>query len=280
MIKPLSWLLCLFMSLFLQANEPQKLVFAPLPTQSEESVFKTFSPMVRYLEKTLHVSISFHFSHSYEALLTDIHQGIVDIAYLGPLPYIELKATSAFVEPLVFFNKANGKPLYRCVLVAWGDSYAPLSKLNNYHSFALTDPLSTCGFLSVSGLLRGAKHFLDEHPFSYLGTHDEVALSVVKGRFDYGGVEEDVAHRYQHLGLSIVAQTNLIPSFALVANTQTLSPNLQQKVTEALLNAPESEYQMWGKGINKGVSLANDDVYAPVRIMRLENLVSQRGTVQ
>jgi len=268
------------MSLSLQANEPQKLVFAPSLIQSEESVFKTFAPMVHYLEKTLHVSISFHFSRSYEALLADIHQGVVDIAYLGPLPYIELKATSAFVEPLVFFNKANGKPLYRCVLVAWGDSYEPLSKLNNYHSFALTDPLSTCGYLSVSGLLRDAEQSLNEHPFSYLRTHDEVALSVVKGRFNYGGVEEDAAHRYQHLGLSIVAQTDLLPSFALVANTQTLSPSLQQKITEALLNAPESEYQMWGKGINKGVSLANDDVYAPVRIMRLKNLASQQGTVQ
>jgi phosphonate transport system substrate-binding protein len=130
----------MFVGIFLHANEPQKIVFAPLPLQSEESVFKTFAPMVHYLEKTLHVSISFHFSTSYEALLADIEKGSVDIAYLGPLPYIELKANASFVEPLIFFNEANGKPFYRCVLVAWGPSYEPLSKLNTYHSFALTDP--------------------------------------------------------------------------------------------------------------------------------------------
>ena len=279
MMKPLCYFLMVFVGLFLHANEPQKIVFAPLPTQSEESVFKTFAPMVHYLEKTLHVSIVFHFSDSYEALLADIQKGSVDIAYLGPLPYIELKANASFVAPLVFFNEANGKPFYRCVLVAWGASYEPLSKLTNYHSFALTNPLSTCGYLSVSGLLRDAGHSLDEQPFSYLGKHDEVALSVVRGRFDYGGVKSDVAQSYAHLGLDIVAQTEPMPSFALIANTQKLSASLQRSITDALLMAPKSEYHTWGKGINKGVALAHDGAYAPVRIMRLENIVSKLGTL-
>lgn len=279
-MKLLCHFFIVFVGLLLHAKEPQKIVFAPLPLQSEESVFKTFAPMVHYLEKTLHVSISFHFSDSYEALLADIEKGSVDIAYLGPLPYIELKANASFVEPLVFFNEANGKPFYCCVLVAWGPSYEPLSKLNTYHSFALTDPLSTCGYLSVSGLLREAGHSLDEQPFSYLGKHDEVALSVVKGRFDYGGVKDDVAQSYAHLGLDIVAQTEPMPSFALIANTQKLSASLQKGITEALLHAPKSEYHTWGKSINKGVSLAHDDAYVPVRIMRLENIVSKLGTLQ
>ena len=280
MMKRLCRFLMVFVGLFMHANEPQKLVFAPLPTQSEESVFKTFAPMVSYLEKTLHTSISFHFSPSYEALLADIQHGKVDIAYLGPLPYIELKATFPSVEPLVFFHEANGKPMYRCVLVAWGESYEPLAKLNNYHSFALTDPLSTCGYLSVSGLLREAGHSLDEQPFSYLGKHDEVALSVVRGRFDYGGVKHDVAENYAHLGLDIIAQTDPMPSFSLVANTQKISQTLQKSIKEALLNAPKSEVQTWGKGINKGVSLASDDAYVPVRIMWLENVIATQGTIQ
>lgn len=280
MKKLLCHVLMMFVGIFLHANEPQKIVFAPLPLQSEESVFKTFAPMVHYLEKTLHVSISFHFRDSYEALLADIQHGRVDIAYLGPLPYIELKAHAPFVEPLVFFNEANGKPLYRCVLVASGESYEPLSKLSSYHSFALTDPLSTCGYLSVSGLLRDAGHSLDKQHFVYLGKHDEVALSVVKGRFDYGGVKSDVAQSYEHLGLDIVAQTDLIPSFALIANTQKLSIAFQKRIAEALLTAPKSEYHTWGKSINKGVSLASDDAYAPVRIMQLKNSVAKTGTIK
>lgn len=280
MHKVLLGLILSMTALFLDANEPQKLVFAPLPTQNEESIFKTFSPMVHYLEKSLNVTISFHFSPSYEALLADIQQGKVDIAYLGPLPYIELKTTSSFVEPLVFFNEANGKPMYRCVLVAWGDSYLPLSKLNSFHSFALTDPLSTCGYLSVSVLLREAGKSLDQQPFAYLGKHDEVALSVIKGRFDYGGVKSDVARAYAHLGLDVVAQTAPIPSFALVSNSQKLSQSFQKHITEVLLTAPASEYKTWGKGINKGVSLAHDDAYEPIRAMRRESTLVKQGTAQ
>lgn len=280
MIKPLYLLFSLFMVLSVYAKEPQKVVFAPLPTLGQESIFKTFAPMVHYLEKTLHVSIHFHFTDSYEALLEDIQKGVVDIAYLGPLPYLKLKESFSFAQPLVFFNEADGKPHYRCVLIAWGDAYEPLLKLTPYHSFALTDPLSTCGYLSVSGVLRDAGFSLEDQPFSYLGKHDEVALSVVKGRFDYGGVKEDVARSYEHLGLSIVAQTEFIPSFALVANTQKLSSELQKGISEALLNAPKSEFKTWGKGIRTGVSVAHDDAYMPVRIMRLESIVSTQGVIQ
>ncbi len=280
MMKSSHLLFFLFMTVFIHATEPQKVVFAPLPALGQESIFKTFAPMVHYLEKTLHVSIHFHFTDSYEALLEDIKSGVVDIAYLGPLPYVKLKESFSFAQPLVFFNEADGKPHYRCVLVAWGDAFEPLSRLNPYHSFALTDPLSTCGYLAVSGVLRDAGYALEEQPFSYLGKHDAVALSVVKGRFDYGGVKEDVARTYAHLGLSVVAQTEFIPSFALVANTQKLSSTLQKEMTEALLNAPPSEFHTWGKEIRAGVSVAHDDAYTPVRIMRLENIVSSQGAIR
>jgi len=275
-----SAMLLLFCAMLSYAREPQKLVFAPLPTHTKESVFQTFAPMVHYLEKTLHVSIEFHFSDSYESLLAAIQKGDVDFAYLGPLPYVELKATTPLVEPLVFFKEANGQSTYTCVLVAWGDAYEPLSKLNAYHSFALTDPLSTCGTLSVSSLLQEAGHALEQQPFAFLGRHDEVALSIIKGRFDYGGVKSDVAQTYQHLGLEVVAQTEPIPSFALVANTQKLSAALRSSITKALMEAPASEYATWGKSIRNGTDEASDEAYASVRLMKLEQQVREQGVLK
>jgi phosphonate transport system substrate-binding protein len=276
-----AWvLLVMFYALSSYASEPKKLFFAPLPTQSEESVFQTFAPMVHYLEKTLHVSIQFHFSNSYEALLASIQNGDVDFAYLGPLPYVELKAATPLVEPLVFFKEANGQSTYTCVLVAWGDAYEPLVKLNPYHSFALTDPLSTCGYLSVSALLQEVGQDLGHQPFFYLGRHDEVALSIVKGRFDYGGVKSDIAQSYKHLGLEVVAQTEPIPSFALVANTQKLSAALRSSITKALMEAPASEYATWGKSIRHGTDVASDEAYMPVRVMKLERSVREQGVLK
>lgn len=280
MMKTICQLFCLFVGFYLHASEPQKLIFAPMPLQNEENMFKIFSPMVHYLEKTLHVTISFHFSTSYKSFLEKIEENTIDIAYIGPLPYVELKKNASFVEPLVFFNEADGKPFYRCTLVAWGESYRPLSKLSPYHSFALTEPLSTCGYLSVSNLLREAGQALEEQPFSYLGRQDKVALSVVKGQFEYGGVKDEIAKTYAHLGLEVVAQTEPLPAFVLIANAQKLSPEFRNKITEALLYAPKSEYQTWGKGINKGVSLASDAAFDSVRILRLEDIVAKQGAAQ
>ena len=272
--------LFLFCAMLSYAREPQKLVFAPLPTHTKESVFQNFAPMVHYLEKTLHVSIEFHFSNSYEALLTSIQNGEIDFAYLGPLPYVELKTATPLVEPLVFFKEANGQSTYTCVLVAWGDAYEPLSKLGAYHSFALTDPLSTCGTLSVSSLLHEAGHALEQQPFSFLGRHDEVALSVIKGRFDYGGVKSDVAQTYKHLGLEVVARTKPIPSFALIAHTQKLSAALRSSITKALMEAPASLYTTWGKSIQYGTDVASDEAYTSVRMMKRHHDLREQGLLQ
>lgn len=279
-VKAFLMALVLFYGIFLGANEPKKLIFAPLPTSDAQSIFQTFSPMVNYLEKTLHVKIEFHFSQSYAEFLTSLKNGEIDLAYIGPLPYVELRNTYPFVEPLVFFNESNGKPFYTCSLIAWGDAYVPLSKLNSYHSFALTDPLSTCGYLAVWGFLNETGHNLDDQPFEYIGNHDSVALSVVKGRFDYGGVKSDIASKYAHLGIEVVAQTQPIPAFALIAETQRVSFELRQALAKVLIGVPLKERLEWGKTIKHGCSLAEDKAFDSMRIMQLERIVKQKGSLQ
>ena len=279
-VKAFLMALVLFYGIFLGANEPKKLIFAPLPTSDAQSIFQTFSPMVNYLEKTLHVKIEFHFSKSYAEFLTSLKNGEIDLAYLGPLPYVELGEIYPYIEPLVFFNESNGKPFYTCSLIAWGDAYEPLTKLNSYHSFALTDPLSTCGYFGVWGLLNQAGHNLDDQPFVYIGNHDSVALSVVKGRFDYGGVKSDIASKYAHLGIEVVAKTEPIPAFTLIADTQRVSFELRQALAKVLIGVPLKERLEWGKTIKHGCSLAEDKAFDSMRIMQLERIVKQKGSLQ
>jgi hypothetical protein len=51
---------------------------------------------------------------------------------------------------------------------------------------ALTQPLSTCGFLAASGLLREHGSDLAKNFYRYVNKHDEVAMAVVRGEFDAG----------------------------------------------------------------------------------------------
>ena len=252
------------------ASEPKKLIFAPLPTQSKETVVEMFTPMVRYLEKHLHVSIEYRFSSSYAQMLASMEAGEIDIAYLGPLPYVEIHAKHPSYLPLLFFNESNQKPFYTCAIVAW-DASKSLSKLTPKDRFALTDPLSTCGYFSVEGLLKNVQQSLTNQPFTYIGKHDTVALEVVKGNFEFGGLKSDIARQYGHLGLEIVAETALFPSFALIADTKKLSKEHTDAIVKALIEVEEKERLQWHKSIRYGVTYADDKAYDTIRRIQSES---------
>lgn len=269
-------LFLLSMVSLVQADEVKKLVFAPLPTQSKESVVEMFTPLVRYLEKALHVSIEYRFSSSYAQMLESMEAGAIDIAYLGPLPYLEIHAKRASFTPIVFFNEASKKPFYTCTIVAW-DASKRLSEITPNDRFALTDPLSTCGYFSVERLLGGVGKSLAHQPFTYIGKHDLVALEVIKGHFEFGGIKNDMAHNYAHLGLEIVAQTEPVPAFALVVDRKRLSSERIQALEKALLEAEEQEYALWHKSMKYGLTRADDSAYEAIRRMQQESHVATKA---
>jgi phosphonate transport system substrate-binding protein len=187
------------------------------------------------------------------------------MAYLGPLPYVLLKQRHDFVEPLVFFNEPDGEPFYSCAIVAWNPLGVSLERISSRRAFALTSPLSTCGVLSVEAMLTRSNQSLREHTSKFLGKHDAVALSVVRGEFDYGGVKESIGRAYAHLGLEVIALTPPLPGFALVVNTQKLSQAKQNTLKKALLGASKEAMKQWGGSISHGTIEAHDEDYQRVR---------------
>ncbi|MCP5407846.1 MAG: PhnD/SsuA/transferrin family substrate-binding protein [Chromatiaceae bacterium] len=69
----------------------------------------------------------------------------------------------------------------------------------------------------------------DLKDYAYLGRHERVALAVVHGDFDAGGLREDVARLYLDRGLRIIAESPLLPPHVIVAR-----PGLAPSVTDAL----------------------------------------------
>jgi phosphonate transport system substrate-binding protein len=98
-------------------------------------------------------------------------------------------------------------------------------------------------------------------PYRYVGTHDEVALSIIRGDFQMGGMKESIAREYASLGLEVIQTTPLIPGFSLVVNTQTLSLEQIEKIKSILLAAPKEVYQTWGKDIRYGMSETDMEMF-------------------
>ena len=267
----LSWL-CALLSIIVTGTataQAETIRFAPLPMENRETVVKQYRPMVLYLEKSLNVTIEFVFADNYADILNNFIAGQIDLAYLGPLPYVELRAKDSQAEPLVHFNEASGQPMYTCAIVTLADSPLQLQGLKN-KKIALTQPLSTCGYLSVNGLLREQGGSLEDNRYTYLDKHDAVALAVVRGEFDAGGLKTAIGKKYGHMGLKILAETAPMPSFGLVGNRATMSTTTMQALREALTKlAPvagdKEMLATWGENIRYGAVAASDKDYDVVR---------------
>ncbi len=253
--------ICLLSSLFAK----DVLVFAPLPMIDRAKVYDTFYPMVQVLEKKLNKKIEIFYSDDYGQILEEFKKSKIDIAYLGPLPYVKLKESYEFAYPLVHFKDQNGSSLYTCSFVRF---------LNNekIEKIALTQPLSTCGYLSVNNLLDNK---LENYKYKYLGKHDEVALSILRGDFDAGGLKTSVAKEYFHLGLDEISRTESLPGFALVGNSKSLDLEYLKEIQIILLQIEKDIYSKWDKEIRYGLEPAYDKDYENLRKM-MKNIVIQQ----
>lgn len=257
----------LMLSFFSSLTARDNFVFAPLPTEDRETVYNDFYPMIKYLEKKLNITISVVYYDKYEEIIKNISEGKVDLAYLGPLPYVALKEKFNDVAPLVTFKDKEGLTSYTCSLVT---SMHTTKK----EKVALTQPLSTCGYLSVNTLLDKN---LEKYHYKYVGRHDLVALKILQGEFDLGGIKSDIVKHYYHLGLQEIAITKPFPMFAMVANTQSVSKDRVKEFRHALLNVETKELATWGGSIKYGAVETNDTNYNPIREMKKNITIPLNG---
>lgn len=242
--------------------------FSPLPMENREALVLQFRPMIEYLQQQLNRPIVYDFSESYDKILEKFQDNTIDLAYLGPLPYVELRAKDANAIPLIHFRETSGQPMYTCALVALADTTVHLQGLHG-KKIALTQPLSTCGYLSVNGLLQERNASLEHNRYHYLDKHDTVALAVIRGEYDLGGLKTAIGKRYTHLGLKILAETPPFPGFGLIGNQKTLSPETLSAIRQAMVRLdPDKDKAMldqWGRSIHHGAVEATDADYDNVR---------------
>lgn len=257
-------------------SSAETLKFAPLPMETAETVAAQWKPLLEHLKKVCDIELDFDYSTSNEQILEKFEAGQLDLAYLGPLPYLRLKDRFPLARPLVIFHEADGRPSYTCALVVAADSVLRPDRLAG-RTIALTQPLSTCGFFSISGLLQQAGIRLEETRYRYLGPHDAVALAVAGGEFDAGGLKSAIARKYASLGLRIIAETAPLPGLALVANGARVSEERMESIRRALLAADEATRKTWGDNIRHGVSAADDKDYAESRKLPYRDPIPTQG---
>jgi phosphonate transport system substrate-binding protein len=262
-----------------QAAQPaETLVFVAQPLENPEQLAAQWKPFLDRLAMALGVAVRFQHISDNDEINERFRAGKIDLAQLGPLPYVILRESFAPATPLVFLNESDGRADYTCALVAPAEAKLKardLAKLKN-KKIALTQPLSTCGYLAAASLLRGAGGALENHRYRYLGRHDTVALSILRGEFDLGSMKTQIARKYDGLGLAVVAETKPLPGFALVANAATVSPERMAQIRKYLLGADAAARGDWGAA-RHGVTPAQDSDYDAVRRLRVQTKIPETG---
>ena len=69
--------------------------------ENPKTVASQWKPLLEYLQQKLDVNFQVQFLKSNQEVIDRIRAGKIDLAYLGPLPYIALKDHFPPLEPIV-----------------------------------------------------------------------------------------------------------------------------------------------------------------------------------
>ncbi|MBV5278128.1 MAG: PhnD/SsuA/transferrin family substrate-binding protein, partial [Campylobacteraceae bacterium] len=263
--------------LFALHIEARPLTFSLTAFHDGQKALEEFSPMLRYLEEKLEQNIDFVHEEKYEDIITSFKNNKIDLAYFGPLPLAILQKSVPSTVPILTFNEPDGKSSYQCALVKSVNDKIDFKEMQNI-KVALTQPLSTCGFMQTKILLKSyASQTIEEMKFNYMGTHDEVALSIIRGNFIIGGMKHNIAKDYESLGLTVLQTSQMLPSFTLVANANTLTEQEIKMIKKILLEAPPEVYKKWGKSISYGFSEVDLERFKALEIEQFEFTIPHKG---
>lgn len=213
---------------------PKPLILAIHPYLPATEVATRFGPFARYLEKRTGHPVKIQVSPDYASHIDAVGRDQVDIAYMGPGPYVRM-VESYGAKPILARLEVRGKPTFHGYIVKGPGS--PLETLSDLRGkrFAFGDPASTMSHLVPRSMLIEAgirTRDLESHEF--LDSHRNVALGVLAGDFDAGAVKEEVYHAYRKRGLEALAETPAISEHMFVATGRLSSPTID-KLREAHL---------------------------------------------
>ncbi len=281
-IRPMTLLLLLCLSASPAVG--RDIIFSPLPMEQKAKVLRQVMPLFHYLEKPAASQFKVSYFDNYADILENFKQGKIDLVFLGPLPYIHLRAAYPQAEPIVRFLDQNGKDTYTCSLITGIESdLTSIAQLKG-KKIGLTQPHSTCGYLTVHSLLEQAGINIQDTRFRYTGSHQTVALGVIRGEYDAGGVKTSIAKKYSHLGLITLSESASLPGFVLVANKKTMTNATIDRIRTTLLDlqpltdAGHRALTMgWGTNIRFGTTEARDSDYDIIRKQSRSITIPEKG---
>ena len=203
-------------------------------------MIRRFTPLASYLSKKIGRPVTVEVSKDYQSHIDLIGKDQVDIAYMGPTPYVKLVDTYG-KKQLLAGLEINGEATFQGIIIAARNNpIRTLSELKGKR-FAFGDPNSTMSSQVPRYMLWQAGVGVDQLAnYTFLSNHHNVALGVLMGDFDAGAVKEEVFYEYKDRGLKMLKKTPLITEHVFVASIK-LPPETVKALQEALYSLNNTE---------------------------------------
>lgn len=199
---------------------------------------KRFAPLTEYLSEAIGRPVIIKVSPSYHEHIHRVVHDEVDIAYMGPAVFVKALNQQPLLDPMARLE-VNGKPFfYGKIVTREGSGIETVMDLKG-KKFAFGDKSSTMSHLVPRYTLNrmGVMDVLGEYAF--LGSHNNVALGVLLGKYDAGAIKEGVFLKYRNRGLRLVQNTDAVSEHLFVA-TGRLNEEWRLKIKNTLLKTRAS----------------------------------------
>lgn len=251
---------------------PRAGVFVVHPYDTPSRIYARFRPLTLYLGGILGRPLRLVIASTYDEQIEMIASGRADYAYLGPTPYVQARDRGR-VEILAGESE-HGQAFYQSALVVRADS--PIEKVTDLAGkrvafgadISMSSAVAPKLILAQAGLKR-----TDLAGIAHLDRHERVALAVLHGDFDAGGLRLDIAKLYLPRGLRVLATSQPLPPHVIAASPG-VPPADAQRVRLGLLHpdaAGREALRALGPGIGF-VAVEDAHFFAVRRMVRaLEN---------
>ncbi len=205
----------LVFTLTAMAEEPLTLWVHPYLPATE--LIKKFTPLTKYLSEKYGQTIIVKVSESYKAHIERVGEERMDLAYLGPASFVKIIDTYG-EKTLLARLEVNESPFFHGMIITRQDSSIKTLDDLTGKTFAFGDPNSTMSHLVPLYMLLEADITVDKlEKTAFLGSHNNVALGVLGGYYDAGGIKEGVYYKYRQRGLKLLATSPPISEHLFVA---------------------------------------------------------------
>ena len=207
-----------------------------LPEERASIMLERFMPFKYYLERGLQRNVNLKIAKDYEAAIDEITQVPDSMAFLDPATYCEVKIRhkAGVIAPIKSLSKEDNRSY--SVLVARDTSQINKAADAKGKRVALGNRDSLFSYLIPLSMLNDVNiRPSDLGTISYLQQEDRIALSVLIGQHDIGGLSESVAKKYIPEGLKVLKRSEPVTRYVV-----TISASMKGETIEDIVRTMTS----------------------------------------